>query len=254
MSGHLTVLCLMALGWAGERPLAIVDITVVDTTLGTNRTHMTVVIRGERIDRVGTVDEVEIPPHAVRVQGTNQYLIPGLWDMHIHLSPIKYVEYYYAMLLSNGVTGARHMGSDLPVERYRQLRDENPQQGLPTPRLVFAGPVLDGPAHYRRGFTIVRSGAEARQAVNRLVAGNVDFIKVYSSWADGEYFAIAAQSRLYNIPFAGHVPMDVTAAEASDAGQKRLEHLLGICKNVRIRKRNCQNCSRFLTICEMPMS
>jgi len=75
---------------------------------------------------------------------------------------------------------------------------------------------------------VVTNSVEAAEDVHQLVAQGVDFIKVQSVLSREAYFAIARSCRQEHITFVGHVPDAVTAAEASDAGQKSIEHLTGV--------------------------
>ena len=93
------------------------------------------------------------------------------------------------------------------------------------PRLFVAGPAIDGPNSYLPAARVVRTPDEAREAVRQLKGAGVDFIKVYSSLPKDLYLAVASEAKNEGIPFVGHVPYPVTAAEASDAGQRSLEHL-----------------------------
>lgn len=109
-------------------PLAIVDVNVVDVTKGEIRGHQSVVIAGNRIIAVGSSDAVSVPTQAIRIPGEGRYLIPGLWDMHIHLRSsvarpdVPLVEENAALLdlfLPNGVVGVREMGGDLADSVFR---------------------------------------------------------------------------------------------------------------------------------------
>jgi imidazolonepropionase-like amidohydrolase len=94
--------------------------------------------------------------------------------------------------------------------------------------LFVAGPAVDGPNSFLPGSRIVSTADEAREAMRQLKAGGVDFIKVYSSLPKDLYFAVADEAKKEGIPFVGHVPYPVTAAEASDAGQRSIEHLIEV--------------------------
>ena len=88
---------------------------------------------------------------------------------------------------------------------------------------------MDGPNPMFPELSIaVTNEAEARQAVNALESGGADFIKVYQLLSRDAYFAIADEANRRSVPFAGHVPESVSAAEASNAGQRSIEHLSGI--------------------------
>jgi imidazolonepropionase-like amidohydrolase len=94
--------------------------------------------------------------------------------------------------------------------------------------MLVASPIIDGPQPIWPGSIAVGDEAHARRAVRRTHEWGADFIKVYSRLPAEEYFAIVDESKILGIPFAGHVPMSVTAEQASDAGQKSFEHLSGI--------------------------
>jgi len=126
-------------------------------------------------------------------------------------------------MVANGVLGARDMHSILePIVALKHAVANGSQVG---PRLFVAGPAVDGPNSYLPASRIVRTADEAREAVRQLKASGVDFIKVYSSLPRELYFAVANEARNEGIPFVGHVPYPVTAAEASDTGQRSMEHL-----------------------------
>jgi imidazolonepropionase-like amidohydrolase len=182
---------------------------------------MTVEIRGRIIAAMSSDRRVRVTRGATVINGRGKYLIPGLWDMHVHLSfPPGAAQIFLPVMVANGVLGARDMHSFLPP--IISLKHAVAQVGL---RLFVAGTAVDGPNSYLPGARVVRTPEEARTAVRELKAAGVDFIKVYSSLPKDLYLAVASEAKNDGIPFVGHVPYTVTAAEASDAGQKSLEHL-----------------------------
>ena len=96
------------------------------------------------------------------------------------------------------------------------------------PRMVVAGPILDGPKPVWPFSIPVANAADGRKAVDALKKRGVDFVKVYTKLPRDGFLAITAEARKLGLPVAGHVPEALSAAEASDAGQKSMEHLLGI--------------------------
>src|SRR5215471_3403334 len=98
-------------------------------------------------------------------------------------------------------------------------RDEIARGSLEGPRMVVASPILDGDPPYWPGSTIVRNEAEGRKAVDDAKRSGADFVKVYSQLSREAYFSIADEAKRQGIPFAGHVPFSISAAEASEAGQ-----------------------------------
>jgi hypothetical protein len=120
------------------------------------------------------------------------------------------------------------MGTTLPLEQVSQLRSETANGKILGPRVVAAGPIVDGPKPIWPFSLAVATETEAREAVDMLKREGADFVKVYNLVPRPAYFAIADEARKQGLPFVGHVPISVTAAEASDAGQKSIEHLNGL--------------------------
>jgi hypothetical protein len=106
----------------------------------------------------------------------------------------------------------------------KEIHDET----LTGPRMVIGSPIVDGPRPIWPNSIAVSNEIEARQVVERFKRNGYDFVKVYSALPRQAYFAIADESRKSGIPFAGHVPEAVSVVEASDAGQKSIEHLTGV--------------------------
>jgi imidazolonepropionase-like amidohydrolase len=203
------------------KPLILTHVTVIDATGAAANSDMTVVIISDRITELGKTREVRLPKDAQVVDATGKFLIPGLWDMHVHW----YLKDYLPLFIANGVTGARLMWG-MPM--HQQWRKEIENGSLVGPRLVIASPIVDGPNPVWTGSVSVSDDREARQAVTKARLEGADFIKVYSRLTREAYFAIADETKKQGISFAGHIPQSVTVAEASDAGQKSIEHLTGI--------------------------
>lgn len=202
-------------------PLAFTHVTVIDMTGAPPKPDMTVLINGNRVTSLGQTGRVRIPRGARVIDATGKYLIPGLWDMHVHITE---TERSLPMFVANGVTGVRNTGGI--AENLFRWRAEVASGRLLGPRIVACGPVVDGenPSHPDHS-VIVRNAAEGRAAVISLKRQGADFIKVYDGVPRDAYFAIAEESRRRRIPFVGHVPTSVTTLEASDAGQRSIEHL-----------------------------
>ena len=206
--------------------LALVHVTVIDATGAPARPDMTIVITGDRITALGRTGEVRVPGDAEVVDARGEFLIPGLWDMHIHSVSYENVRRFLPILLAHGITGVRDMGS--PLEDVLRLRRETREGKIQGPRMVVAGPLLQGPLPFQLPFIMsVNDEAEARRAVIYLKGRGVDFIKVHDALPRDLYFAVAAEAKRRHIPFVGHVPPSVTAREAADAGQHSIEHLGG---------------------------
>jgi imidazolonepropionase-like amidohydrolase len=210
-------------------PLALTHLTVIDVRDGTTRADTTVLIAGSRIESVGPSAAIRLPKHTRVVDARGRFLIPGLWDMHVHaLWDAERPRGFFPLFLANGVTGVREMGGPMPVADQVRWRQEVAKGTVLGPRLVIAGPFVDGPHAIWPGSLKVSTAEEGRLAVDSLQAAGVDFIKVYSQVPRAAYLAVAEESRKDRIPFVGHVPLEVDVSEASDEGQKSVEHLMGI--------------------------
>lgn len=203
-----------------RRPVVVSGVSLVDVASGHAVPGMTVVIRGDRIEAVGTAASTPAPRGAQVVDGRGGFLIPGLWDMHVHLSYARASA--LPALVANGVTTVRDLGSSLPeLEEWRRQMAAGRLAG---PRVLRAGPMLNG-QEFNPFQIAVANEAEARAAVRVLHRIGADVIKLHRRTSREAYFAIADEAKRLSLPFVGHVPMTVTPAEASDAGQATLEHV-----------------------------
>lgn len=203
---------------AQNRALLVQHVTVIDATGAPPRTGVDVLIYGNRIEKIAS--HISPPRGARVVHADGKFLIPGLWDMHVH---VWNADLAFPLLLANGVTGVRNMGGH-PVDLNR-WKDELRRGKRLGPHLIACGPVIDGPPPIHPDHSVVvKNPAEAVAAVDKLQADGWDFIKVYDNVPHDAYFAIAAEAQKKHLPFVGHVPLSVTALEASDAGQKSIEH------------------------------
>lgn len=211
-------------------PLILDRITIIDATGAPPQPDMAVEIRDGRITRIGKSGTVAHTANARVIAAEGKYLIPGLWDMHLHVLEKRRFQKAFAQLLASGITGIRDMGTPVAeLGDLRQLRERVESGELPGPRFVASGPMVDGAAPMFPRMSVAAADAtEGREAVRLLKQGDADFIKVYTLLTRQAYFAIADEARRQGLDFAGHVPDAVGAGEASDAGQKSIEHLSGV--------------------------
>ncbi len=211
-------------------PLIIKDVTVVDVRTGALLPDQTVIVERKRISSVGPSKPAKYPRNAVTVNGKGLYLIPGLWDMHVHLAFGDWFpeakDISLPLFVANGVTGVRDMGSDLDV--VQDWRNQIEAGRLIGPRILSSGPMLDGPKPRFPSSLAIATPEDGRRAVVDLKGRGADFIKLQSLISRDAVLAIAAEARKQEIPFAGHVPDAMRASEMSEAGMKSFEHLIGI--------------------------
>ena len=201
--------------------LVITHVTVIDMTDAKPKPDMTVVVKADRIEEIGKTPKVRVPRGAQVIDGRGKFLIPGLWDMHVHFTE---VERSFPMFIANGVTGVRNMGGDL--DQLIRWRSDVSSGKLLGPRIVTCGPIVDGPDPAAHGPVVVAgNGAEGRQIVEMLKSKNADCVKVYDRLSRDTYFAIVDEAKKLGLPVVGHVPLSITAEDASNAGQRSIEHL-----------------------------
>jgi imidazolonepropionase-like amidohydrolase len=199
-------------------------VTVINVLNGSPLTDRSVAVAGGKIIAVGPAATVETPAGAKVVDSTGKYLIPGLWDMHVHFV----FRNYGPLFVANGVTGVRVMWGNPQGLPHNIWRKEFSQGKAVGPRMMIASNIVDGPNPIWPGSLVVHNAAEGREAVTAAKRAGADFVKVYELLPTDAYLAIAAECKAQGIPFAGHVPQRITALQASDAGQKSIEHLTGI--------------------------
>jgi imidazolonepropionase-like amidohydrolase len=209
--------------------LAFTHVTVIDATGRPALPEQTVLVKGDRIAAIEKFGELKLPGGAKVIDAKGKYMIPGLWDMHAHAVFAERLDSMFPVFVANGVLGIRDMGTSMPLADIDHLRQQIASGSRLGPRIVAAGPILDGrPKPLRPNFLAINTPEEGRETVQRLKSGGADFIKVYSQLSRDSFLAIVEEAKKQNIPFAGHVPFSVSALEASDAGQKSMEHLWGI--------------------------
>jgi imidazolonepropionase-like amidohydrolase len=215
-------------------PIVIAHATVINPSTSSVQANRTVVITGDHITSVSDAAKFQSPKNARVIDAAGQYLIPGLWDMHVHSAFGDWFpggrDIILPLFIANGVTGVRDMGGDAPVlfEWRKQITDGK----IVGPRMVISGPMLDGylpngKLRFPSSVAITTPGS-AVAAVDSLKTQGVDFIKVQSVISHDAYLAAAAEAHNQGLPIVGHVPDKVRIKEVVEAGQKSIEHLMGI--------------------------
>ena len=218
------------IGAAAVTPqLVLTHVSVIDSTANAVRPDQSVVIVNGRIAAIGPAARIKLPKDARIVDGQGKFLIPGLWDMHVHIAglnadPAWSKQVLLPLLLANGVTGVRDMGGDL--DTLLSWKREIEAGTLVGPHIVACGPFLVGSGNKTAEQYPIANVEEARAAVRDLKRRGAEFIKIISVPSKEVFFAIADEAKKQNIPFAGHLPFQVSAQEASNAGMRSIEHLL----------------------------
>lgn len=252
MRGVLWIAFLAAMGLGGcsgesEHPEGSLDsvvvrnVSVIDTATGGLLPNQAVIVESGSIKAVGSDASLEVPAGAEIIDGTGKFLIPGLWDMHVHTSnEAVTTQALFPLFIANGITGVRSMAADChienggcgediaPIERVFAWRLAISDGQLVGPRFIAASYYTNGPRHAEDS-SINNPGTEehARSYTQMLNERGVDLIKVYSRMLREPYFAMASEAQQLGMEFSGHVPFMVKVSEASNAGQKSVEHITG---------------------------
>lgn len=227
----LAAACLAGPSRAAPEPpaqrLAIVHATLIDATGAPPLADATVVISGDRIAAVGPAAQVAVPAGARIVDARGKFLIPALWDMHVHLANQPGAELpsppLARLLLAHGVVGARDMGGDW--DRIVALRRALVAAEVPAPEILAPGPFLDAPHDPDPAWMPIPDPAAAPAAVARVAALGVDFLKVQAGLSPESFAAIAREAARAGLPFVGHIPEAMTALAVVRAGTRSIEHL-----------------------------
>lgn len=213
--------------WAVASPhpiqrVVVSDVTILNLEDGSLSTHKDVVVADGIITAILTTRGSRAWQGSEVVDGHGKFLMPGMWDMHTH---IKHPDVDFPVYLANGVLGIRSMGGeqDKVFAWDAKLKDGS----LLGPLAFVSGPILDcigGPVEPKSYGVFISNAEQGRAEVDTLKARGADFVKVYDGLSRDSYFAIAAESKKVGLPFAGHVPNEVTILEAVHAGQRSIEH------------------------------
>ena len=225
----LTVFPIILPAQPAKTSLAFSHVNVIDVRTGEIKKNVTVIITGNRITSVGK--KASVPKNARVINATDKYLIPGLWDMHVHIFLNDRQAYSFPLFIANGVTGIRDLGSSMSSDSIQLLRQKILSGKLTGPRIQsICGKIINGEGQgdLSKIVNVARTPEEGREWVRAYKQKKIDFIKVYDMLSRETYLSITKEAKLQKIPVEGHVPFSMTAVEASGLGQRSIEHLTGV--------------------------
>ena len=205
---------------------------VIDVNTGEVSGEMSIGIRNDSIVYLGNGNSNFSASQTI--DATGKYVIPGLWDMHVHFRGgdelIGENRNLLPLFVANGITGVREAGGDMTTEIFK-WRAEMENGSLIGPMIYTSGPKLDGPRATWAGSIPVVTKEDAVIAIDSLEQMNVDFIKLYDSRVTREaYIWILEEAERRGIRTSGHMPFTVMLEEAVTAGLGSVEHLYYILK------------------------
>jgi imidazolonepropionase-like amidohydrolase len=237
-------LCLLFSLTAQAERLAMVGGTLIDGNGGPPLSNSVILIEGERITAVGQVGQLEVPDDFRVISTEGMSVLPGLWDMHVHLMINGHADYEHwrreythrlreeimpasaLQLLMAGVTSARDLGG--PLEDSLAVRDAIARGDIPGPTLYISGPFIQhrpypGTDHYRWGVHGVR---DARNKVRQLAEAGVDVIKLIDQddMSEEEYMAVVDEAHKHGLPVVAHAHRPEEILRGLKAGVDNFEH------------------------------
>ena len=213
-----------------EAGIVIENITLIDAKNGT-RTNQTVSIQNGVIQSIGSA-KLDMEESQI-IDGEGKYLIPGLWDAHVHLTFIPEIDHetHFKLYLKNGVTSIRDTGAILSkLQPSLNFIEENPNT---TPRLFYAGPLIDGADRVYKGmepgFPNLSIGIDETSNIPEVVDGllkeGVTFLKSYEMLTRETYLELLKVAGQNGLRVTGHVPLSIDLEEAIEAGLGGMQHV-----------------------------
>lgn len=210
------------IGAAAQSNTLLSNVTIIDIEAGSLTKSQSVLIRDGIIQEVGS-DISASEAHVV--EGKGRYLIPGLWDSHVHIfSEPTEPDTALPLYLINGVTGIRDMGALWPIKDQKALQARVEAGEVLGPRLILSGAWVDASPGSWPGMFLADTPDEARAAVDRIAAEGWAAVKSYSMLDEPTYLALAEAATKANLPLVGHIPEQVALETAIDADQNGMEH------------------------------
>lgn len=205
--------------------LLIRNVTIVDVQGNRLEPNRDVVILDDRIKGIQAGGTTRLPKKGRVIDGAGKYLLPGLWDFHVHVFTAPGEEdMALPLYILNGITGIRDAGGFRPYAEMRKVADAIGRGERIGPRLVLAGAVIDGPPGAWPGQMVARNAEEGRARVREAKAAGWTFVKSYSLLSQAAYSGVAEEARHHSMPLYGHIPESVTLEAAVKAGHRSIEH------------------------------
>ena len=214
-----------------EGAVCIENITTVDPTDGL-RPNQTVIIKDGKIFKIAPTTEIKLSPKNQIVDGNGKYLMPGLWDSHIHFAYIEELApRMFDLFLLYGITSVRDTGGRIEfVKEWKNRALANPTDA---PRVMIAGPLLDGMPNVYDGsdpghpaLSVGSGSVEAvAKHIQRLDSIGVDFLKAYEMLTPDQFMMVMKLAKEKGLKVTGHVPLSMDVISASNAGLNSMEHM-----------------------------
>lgn len=216
-----------------EDAICITNTNIIDAEDGL-RENMTVVLRDNKIIKVLPSASLKLSDKNDIINGTGKYMIPGLWDAHVHFAYIEdLAPSMFKLFLAYGITSVRDTGGK--IDFVKEWKDRAEADPTGAPRVKIAGPLIDGMPNVYDGSDPSRpplslgvsSAEEAVKLVDKLDSIGVDLIKAYEMLTPEQFEAVTNRAKELGLKVTGHIPLSMDAISASP-GMNSMEHLRNI--------------------------
>ncbi|MGI9550092.1 MAG: amidohydrolase family protein [Aurantibacter sp.] len=214
-----------------EDALCIENISIIDPEKGLID-NQTVIIKAGKIHKVVSTDELHLASDNEIIDGTNKFIMPGLWDTHVHFAFVEdLAPKMFDLFIAYGITSVRDIGGEIGfVKKWKERALSSPTVA---PRVMIAGPLLDGIPNVYDGSVVGRPPIsvglhnvdDVIKQVNQLDSLGVDLLKAYEMLAPDQFVAITRLGQEKGLKVTGHVPLSMDVISASNAGLNSIEHL-----------------------------
>lgn len=214
--------------YAGDVTL-IKNVTVVDA-VNDIRQDVDVLVEGSRISKIAK--NIDRENGVAQLNGMGKFLIPGLWDAHVHLTfEPDLMATMFDLFIVNGITSVRDTGGKIHL--VKPMKEQADSDINRYPRVKIAGPLLDGMPRVYDGSTPqipdisqgLNSVEEVNAKVDALVADGVDLLKAYEMLSPELYKAVLARAKKHGLKVTGHIPLSMTVQQAASEGLASIEHM-----------------------------
>ena len=225
----LIILILFSCNSASKIDLVIHDVNVIDPIKGLSESK-SILISNNKIVRILDSEKLNISRFNEIIFASDKFIIPGLWDAHVHFYFDTYLANYMPdLFLKFGVTSVRDTGGEFEfLDSIKKLSIKFPKS---YPRIKIAGPLIDGKYNVYNGQNLpelsiqTKDATETSKATKELISKGVDFLKAYEMLSPSQYEEVLSIAKKNNLRVAGHVPLSMDIITASKLGLSSLEHV-----------------------------
>jgi len=212
-----------------EYDLIISNANIVDVQNDRIQNKKFIAIKNDTIQLVGDMENLETYSATETHDAENNYVMPGLWDMHVHFrggdSLIAENKELLSLFLAYGATSVRDCGGDISPA-VLDWKNQIAEASLDGPEIFTAGPKLDGPNPAWEGSIKIEDETDIENALDSLESMKVDFVKMYDgSLSPESFYGIIEEAEKRGLKTTGHMPLKADFSNAINHGLDGIEHM-----------------------------